>query len=130
MRQTQVRTTTESTYSKTSTNPALVVVADIELLFLLSTVGSGFLWYKPPLASTKEHSTGGHEWTISGHDMQVLTTTVPAGEEVITEIGSFMFGSSGIETTVELTLCSKQGCGEGWNRVCGGESCVKVRVHP
>lgn len=103
---------------------------DSRLTFSCSTVGSGFLWYRPPLASTKEHSTGGHDWTISGHDMQVLTTTVPPGEEVMTEIGSFLFGSAGIETTVDLTLCTKDGCGEGWQRVCGGESCVKVRASP
>ena len=57
---------------------------------------------------------------------QVLTTTVPPGEQVVTEVGSFLFGSSGIETEVELTLCTQGGCGEGWQRICGGESCVKV----
>jgi len=34
-----------------------------------------------------------------------------------------MFGSSDIKTEVELTLCRG---GEGCQRICGGESCVKV----
>jgi hypothetical protein len=89
-------------------------------------LNSGFAWYTPPMAKTKEHLTGGHEWMISGHDMQVLTATLPPGEEFITETGSFMFGSSGIKTGVELTCCSRAGFSEGVQRVCGGESCVKV----
>jgi hypothetical protein len=84
---------------------------------------SGFMWYKPPMATS---TTGGHEWTISGNDMQILTSTVPAGETVVTEIGSFMYMSPFMETKVELTLCSRAGCGEGWGRIFGGESCVKV----
>jgi hypothetical protein len=88
-------------------------------------LNSGFFWYTPPMAKTKE-LTGGQEWMISGHDMQVLTSTLPPGEEIVTETGTFMFGSSGIKTSVELTLCTKGGCNEGWQRICGGESCVKV----
>ena len=57
----------------------------------LDPLKTGFVWYKPPLASTKEHETGGHTWTITGHDMQILTSTVPAGESVITEVGTFMY---------------------------------------
>jgi hypothetical protein len=91
-------------------------------------MGSGFLWYTPPLASTKEHRTGGHEWMISGHDMQVLTTTVPPGEQVVTEIGSFMYGSVDMKTSVELTLCSRVGFAGGLSRILGGESCVKVML--
>lgn len=34
-----------------------------------------------------------------------------------------MFGSADIQTNVELTLCTG---GEGCQRICGGESCVKV----
>jgi Mitochondrial biogenesis AIM24 len=89
-------------------------------------LGTGFVWYTPPLASAKSHSTGGHEWCISGHDMQVLTTTVPAGESVITEVGSFMFGSADTQTEVECTLCGRLGCSQGCSRICGGESCIKV----
>jgi uncharacterized protein (AIM24 family) len=37
-----------------------------------------------------------------------------------------MFMHPSMTTDVELTLCSKEGCGEGWSRICGGESCVKV----
>jgi uncharacterized protein (AIM24 family) len=58
--------------------------------------------------------------------MQVLTATVSPGQTVTTEVGSFVYGSSDIETTVELTCFSSGGCTEGWNRICGGESCVKV----
>ena len=87
---------------------------------------TGFLWYTPPLASAKEHMTGGHEWNIVGHDMQILTMSVPAGEQVVTEVGSFMYMSPFMETSVELTLCSQAGFSEGCNRICGGESCVKV----
>jgi uncharacterized protein (AIM24 family) len=31
-----------------------------------------------------------------------------------------------MQTTVELTLCTPSGCGEGCNRIWGGEDCVKV----
>jgi hypothetical protein len=96
------------------------------LLDELDPLKSGFMWYKPPMATSKEHATGGHEWTISGNDMQILTSTVPAGEMVVTEIGSFMYMSPFMETKVELTLCSRTGCGEGWRRIFAGESCVKV----
>jgi hypothetical protein len=89
-------------------------------------MNSGFLWYTPPMTTNKEHQTGGHEWAISGHDMQVLTATVPPNGEFLTEVGSFMFGSSDIKTSVELTLCSRIGFMEGCQRICGGESCVKV----
>ncbi len=87
---------------------------------------SGFLWYTPPLASEVSHTTGGHEWCIAGHDMQVLTMTVPTGKTVITEVGSFMYMHPSMETKVELTLCTPGGCGEGCRRICGGEDCVKV----
>jgi uncharacterized protein (AIM24 family) len=87
---------------------------------------TGFLWYVPPMATEQDHGTGGHAWNIVGHDMQVLTMTVPAGEEVVTEVGSFMYMSAFMETKVELTLCAQGGCAEGYNRIFGGESCVKV----
>jgi hypothetical protein len=89
-------------------------------------MNSGFSWYTPPQSKTKEHLTGGHEWMISGHDMQVLTSSLPPGEEFITETGSFMFGSAGIKTAVELTCCTRSSCYEGIERILGGESCVKV----
>ncbi len=87
---------------------------------------SGFLWYTPPLASEVSHSTGGQQWCISGHDMQILTMTVPPSSTVVTEVGSFMYMHPGMETQVEFTLCMSTGCGEGCNRICGGESCSKV----
>lgn len=85
-----------------------------------------FIWYQPPLASEVSHKTGGHEWSVSGHDMQVLSMTVPPGETITTEVGSFMYMHPGMETKVELLLCSAKGCNEGCNRCAGGESCVKV----
>jgi hypothetical protein len=87
---------------------------------------TGFLWYVPPLATDVAHATGGQEWKIVGHDMQVLTMTVPPNSNVLTEVGSFMFMSPGMETKVELTLCTPGGCSEGMNRIFGGESCTKV----
>ena len=95
---------------------------------IVDPLNSGFVWYIPPSTSTQEHSTGGQTWQISGHDMQVLTLTVPPSDTILAEVGSFMFGSSDIKTDVELTLCSKKGCGEGWQRICGGESCAKVML--
>jgi hypothetical protein len=92
---------------------------------IVDPMGSGFIWYTPPLASpTKMHEKhGNREWTIAGHDMQVLTMTLPPNETVVTEVGSFMFGSADLQTNVELTCCSG---GEGCQRICGGESCVKL----
>lgn len=134
---------------------------------------TGFLWYQPPLQQTvmantttstaatgagadgpnsnnnrnhnKNNNLSSSAWQISGHDMQILTTTVPAGGTIVTEIGSFLFGSPGIQTSVELTCCTSTTAGhheggdggnssgsyccctwQGWDRVCGGESCVKV----
>ena len=89
---------------------------------------SGLLWYVPPSSTEKEHKIGGHEWVIAGSDMQVLTMTVPGGETILTETGSFMFMAPHMETEVELTLCTKGGCSEGCNRIWGGESCVKVSL--
>lgn len=96
---------------------------------IVDPMKSGFIWYTPPLASTVEHSTGGQTWQIAGHDMQVLAMTIPGQSDIVTEVGSFMFGSPDIIMNVELTLCSKGGCGEGWRRICGGESCVKLLLH-
>ena len=50
---------------------------------------SGFLWYTPPMASPTDHQTSGHHWMIAGRDMQILTTTVPAGETVTLEPGGY-----------------------------------------
>lgn len=93
-----------------------------QVLHKADPMGSGFLWYTPPMASEK-HQTGGHSWIISGHDMQVLSVSVPPGERVVTEVGSFFYGTGGIKTEVDFTCCSG---GEGCERICGGESCVKV----
>jgi len=93
-------------------------------LHIADPLGSGFLWYTPPMSiEQSDHLTGGHHWVVSGHDMQVLTMTVPSGETVVTEVGSFFFGSSHIKTDVEFTCCRG---GEGCQRICGGEDCVKL----
>ena len=114
--------------------PDIVVdFADEEVVALTSEqqdyadpLNSGFLWYKPPMAAKPEkHATSGNQWAIAGHDMQVLAVTLPEGESVVTEVGTFMFGSPDIKTKVELTLWGR-GFAEGCNRICGGESCVKV----
>lgn len=85
-----------------------------------------FIWYKPPLASEVSHKTGGQQWCVAGDDMQVLTMTVPPGETVVTEVGSFMYMHPDMETKVDCTLCGMGSCSEGWDRICGGESCIKV----
>lgn len=92
---------------------------------IVDPLGSGFVWYTPPLATpTKDHEVHcNRDWNIAGHDMQVLTMTLPPNESVVTEVGSFMFGSADIQTNVELTCFSG---GECCQRVCGGESCVKL----
>ena len=95
---------------------------------IVDPLDSGFTWYTPPMAcSTGEHEMhNGRSWTIAGHDMQVLSMTLPPGEHVVTEVGSFFFGSKDLEMEVELTLCTG---GEGCERICGGESCVKLMLH-
>ncbi|KAG7355722.1 mitochondrial biogenesis AIM24 [Nitzschia inconspicua] len=93
---------------------------------IFDPLSSGFIWYTPPLASEASNSTGGHQWCIAGHDMQVLTMTVPTGETITTEVGTFMYMHPKMETKVELTLCSPAGCGEGCNRIWGGEGCAKL----
>lgn len=97
-----------------------------DLVEFFDPLKTGFLWYVPPLASEANHKTGGHNWNIVGYDMQVLTMSVPAGEQVVTEVGSFMYMSPFMETEVELTLCTKGGFSDGCNRIFGGESCAKV----
>lgn len=92
-------------------------------------LNSGFLWYTPPMAyEDNPLSTDGQQWIISGHDMQVLSMTMPPGEQIVTEVGSFFFGSQDIKTDVEFTCCTSTngGCSEGWGRICGGEACVKL----
>jgi len=87
---------------------------------------SDFIWYKPPLATEVSHTTGGQQWCVSGNDMQVLTMTVPPGETITTEVGSFMYMHPGMTTQVELNCCGSKGCSEGCKRAAGGESFVKV----
>lgn len=83
---------------------------------------SGFEWYKPPPTFEKTHVTSGHNWNITGHDMQVLTATVPSGAHIETEVGSFVYMHPGMTTEIECTLFGEEGC----SRICGGESCVKM----
>mmetsp|Transcript_2555 Transcript_2555/g.4378 ORF Transcript_2555/g.4378 Transcript_2555/m.4378 type:complete len:313 (-) Transcript_2555:65-1003(-) len=92
----------------------------------LDPLDSGFTWYKPAVSLSTEHKSGGHTWAISGDDMQILTSTVPAGGEFVTEVGSFVFMHPGMSTSVELTLCGAGGCCSGCRRVMGGERCVKL----
>jgi hypothetical protein len=100
--------------------------AQKEDMYQSDPMNTGFHWYTPPLAA-QAHETSGHHWIITGHDMQVLVSDVPPGETIVTEVGSFFFGSAGIKTNVDLTCCSdKGGCSEGCGRICGGESCVKL----
>lgn len=116
--------------------PEIVVdfAADEEVIPLTPQQGnhvdplsSGFLWYTPPMAATPElHHDSGSTWSIGGHDFQVLAMTLPPGGQIITEVGTFMFGSPDIKTNVELTLCRQSGIMEGCRRILGGESCVKV----
>mmetsp|Transcript_30029 Transcript_30029/g.72892 ORF Transcript_30029/g.72892 Transcript_30029/m.72892 type:complete len:304 (+) Transcript_30029:110-1021(+) len=80
---------------------------------------TGFFWYVPPLSSEVSHTTGGQEWCVAGHDMQVLTMTVPPGETITTEVGSMMYMHPNMETEVECDLFDCR-------RICGGESCVKL----
>jgi hypothetical protein len=97
---------------------------------VVDPLGSGFTWYTPPMSypGTRHASSGNNnrpDWIIAGNDFQVLTVAMPPNETVITEVGSFMFGSADITMNVELTLCS--GC-VGCQRICGGESCVKLHL--
>jgi len=105
---------------------AEAVPLTVEQEEIFDPLKTDFIWYLPPLATELSHSTGGQEWCVAGHDMQVLSMTVPPGETIVTEVGTFMYMHPGMETKVELTLCSAKGCAEGWKRICGGESCVKV----
>jgi hypothetical protein len=69
-----------------------------EQLDHVDPLNSGFLWYKPPMSATPEqHANGGQQWAIAGHDMQVLAVTLPPGEAVVIEVGTFMFGSPEIK---------------------------------
>jgi hypothetical protein len=120
-------------------------------------LGSGFTWYTPPMArpGSSHETSNGRDWSIAGHDMQVLVMSLPVNETVVTyvarvldhsstahrnrylcpglsrfsyfrrEVGSFMFGSPDIQMDVELTCCKG---GEGCRRICGGESCVKLLI--
>lgn len=136
-----------SYYNKAEAEIVVDVAVDAERISLtakderdIDPMGTGFVWYTPPLAnsvtanlSEKKHDNC--EWNIAGHDMQILTMTVAPNERIVTEVGSFMFGSSGIDMNTELTCCTSAataseggngGCSEGCQRICGGESCVKL----
>jgi hypothetical protein len=127
-----------SYYTKIEPEIVVDVAADTETVALttneehiIDPMNTGFTWYIPPMANPSKHyssNTSNCEWNIAGHDMQVLTMTVPSNETIVTEVGSFMFGSNNIEMNVELTCCSQNGggCDEGCQRICGGESCVKL----
>ena len=91
---------------------------------LLDPLKTGFSWYIPNRDMSAKENTGGQQWTISGHDMQVLTFIVPPGETVLTEQGSMMFMHPDMTNEVELLCCSCSG--ECCGRILGGESCVKV----
>jgi hypothetical protein len=100
--------------------------AQKEDVYQSDPMSTGFHWYTPPLAAST-HETSGHQWIITGNDMQVLVSDIPPGETIVTEVGSFFFGSAGIKTDVDLTCFGgKGGCSEGCGRIMGGESCVKL----
>ena len=87
-------------------------------------LNTGFKWIIPTHSSDTEYKNAGISWTISGHNMQVLSMTVPPGCRLMTEPGTFMFMHPHMDTGVDCTLCSN-GFG-GCARICGGESCIKV----
>jgi Mitochondrial biogenesis AIM24 len=136
-----------SYYNKAEPEIVIDVAVDSERISLtakdehdIDPMGTGFVWYTPPLANSVtanlgEKKRGNCEWNIAGHDMQILTMTVPPNDRIITEVGSFMFGSKDIDINTELTCCTSAasaseggngGCNEGCQRICGGESCVKL----
>lgn len=89
-------------------------------------MNTGFKWYLPKETSFEDsHQMDGSKWTISGHDMQVLSASVPAGNTISTEVGTLLFAHPSMKTEVDLTLF--QGAA-GCQRICGGESCVKVNM--
>jgi len=89
-------------------------------------MNSGFKWYLPDVnAFVDNREMNGSKWTISGHDMQVLSVSVPPGNTVSTDVGSMLFSHPDMKMDVDLTLC--QGA-TGCQRMCGGESCVKVNM--
>ena len=52
--------------------------------------------------------------------------SVPPGETIETEVGSFVLMHPAMTTNVELKLCVRGGWDEEWSRIWSGESCVKV----
>lgn len=88
-------------------------------------MNTGFKWVIPTESDDKEKTNSGRSWIISGHDMQVLSSTVPPGGRLVTEQKSFMFMHPDMETEVTCTLFD--GC-SGCSRLCGGESCIKVNL--
>lgn len=91
----------------------------VEQQMLIDPLRTGFMWYVPPMASETSHTTGGQQWCIAGHDMQVLTMTVPSGQTIVTEIGTFMYMHPKMDSEVECQPCNCR-------RMCGGENCVKL----
>jgi hypothetical protein len=49
-------------------------------------MGSGFTWYTPPMACPGKayETSNGTDWSIAGHDMQVLMMTIPQNGKIIT----------------------------------------------
>eukprot|EP00592_Proboscia_alata_P008340 CAMPEP_0194355936 /NCGR_PEP_ID=MMETSP0174-20130528/3772_1 /TAXON_ID=216777 /ORGANISM="Proboscia alata, Strain PI-D3" /LENGTH=324 /DNA_ID=CAMNT_0039125417 /DNA_START=9 /DNA_END=983 /DNA_ORIENTATION=+ len=90
----------------------------------IDPMNTGFKWYLPDeKAYEEDHRLNETKWTISGHDMQVLSASIPPGDTISTEVGSMLFSHPDMKLDVDCTLC--QGS-TGCRRMCGGESCVKV----
>jgi hypothetical protein len=51
-------------------------------------LGSGFTWYTPPMArpGSSHETNNGRDWSIAGHDMQVLVMSLPVNETVVTYV--------------------------------------------
>lgn len=93
----------------------------------IDPMNTGFKWYLPDeKAYEEDHRLNETKWTISGHDMQVLSASIPPGDTISTEVGSMLFSHPDMKLDVDCTLC--QGS-TGCQRMCGGESCVKVRSY-
>jgi hypothetical protein len=72
-------------------------------------LGSGFTWYTPPMArpGSSHETNNGRDWSIAGHDMQVLVMSLPVNETVVTYVAGVLEHSSGQTKTTDtwsLTL--------------------------
>lgn len=98
-------------------------------------MGSGFLWYTPPLAfESSPLSAGGQQWIVSGNDMQVLSMTIPPGKSMIFKLIGHQrscFASCSfctVNSKITGLFCANLGLQEkGWCHKWGA-SCLVHRV--